>query len=328
MNLNTILNYNHSNSDISTLINSYYSIENYNFTNEDKINEEIINKFNYKSELPIINIIDDTFTNTNTNINKGIVICDLSMANDDTFYDNLYKLSTNYSNIEFNHYADKYIIKFNNQLTNTNISKSKEDFKNKLQSFFANRLDKLLLKQSILNFPNILPEQFNAKIEEDLSYISKDILRSDEDIKNYIENIKMDLSTDNYKVSFVFADNTNNINTKIYNNILEKLNKLNNYTNDIYDKINSANNDSKNQEFLINDLFNLSKLKTLYTNNKTISEIRMNDVMDRQYEIYSDKSISVDNFYNNIFKFLNELVKRKIIKVIKIYNKKKLDKNL
>ena len=47
----------------------------------------------------------------------------------------------------------------------------------------------------------------------------------------------------------------------------------------------------------------------------------MNDVLDTHINInYLDKEITNDIFYNNVFKFLNELIKRKIIKIIKLNN--------
>jgi hypothetical protein len=320
MNLKTILNSNHPHTDINQLIDSYYSIENYTFTNENILNDKIIERFNPRSDLQMINILYDD----HTGMDDGIGVFDLSMANDDKLYDNLYKLTENYSMIEFNHLADRYIVRFSNKTTDTDTdidTISKEDLSNRLQSLFGNRLTKLLLKQSILNLPIIISnEQFNSKLKEDLSFMSKDILLSNIDITNYIKNLDLDLKSSNYKVSYVFTNQIDNIDRDQYTTILDKFDRLNKYTDNIYDQMTNTNN-IDNQ---INNLFRIDTLDTLYMKNNMISEIKMNDVMDRQYEISSDKYISINDFYNNIFKFLNELVKRKIIKVIKLYNKKYL----
>lgn len=50
-------------------------------------------------------------------------------------------------------------------------------------------------------------------------------------------------------------------------------------------------------------------------------QIEMDDVLDTHFDInYLDKHITINNYYNNIFKFLNELIKRKIVKIIKLNN--------
>jgi hypothetical protein len=48
----------------------------------------------------------------------------------------------------------------------------------------------------------------------------------------------------------------------------------------------------------------------------------MNDVLDDKFNIVPRKkeSSTFENFYSNVVYFLNELIKRKIIKTVKLYN--------
>ena len=325
MNLNTILNNKHTNintninTDISELIESYYSLDNYNFINEDIINEKILNNFNPKSELLMTDILDNDYQINN----EGIGLLDLSLTNNESIYDKLYNLCTNYSNIEFNKLNDKFIIKYNNKQPNANII-DRIDFNKSFQSLFVSRLEDLSLKQSIINIPNIISnEKFNTKIAEDLSYTHNDILRSDIDIENYINNLKIDLDSDNYKVKYIFEDNIEYIDKKLYNLLLEKLKEYNKNIDDIIVRLNKVSklniNNSVNTNN-ISDMFDINLLEKLYNNN-SFTQINMDDVLDKKYSYDNNKNISKEIFYNNIFKFLNELIKRKTVKIIKIYNK-------
>ena len=98
--------------------------------------------------------------------------------------------------------------------------------------------------------------------------------------------------------------------------------QINNIQN-IQNNLNKFNKFDGFDELDINNLFDINLLDKLYQNNQNINSIEMNDVLDKNFKI-NKLSISnqIDNntFFNNIFKFLNELIKRKFIKIIKLNN--------
>ena len=335
---NTIVN----NTDINILVESYYSIENYNFTNDDILKEHIFDNFNtIDKDLIILNKED--FINSYMNYpeqiitsDNGLILFDLSMAIDEQLYTCLNTITTNYKNINLHKFDDNYIIEFDTREIKQIDSKL---FQNNLKSYFTNDLNNLLLNQRVNNIPTLIQnEQFYNKIKEDLTFLNAKSysnlnIVSNERLEQYINNISINLNSSDYKVIYVFEDEIKQIDKELYDKILDKLKEFNTYIDDIVIQINNINKlnsnniitltkPSSNKQINVQSLFNQTSLNDIYLNNNYNLILKMDDVLDQNIniDIKSNTHISEDKFYNNIFKFLNELIKRKILKVIKINN--------
>ncbi len=173
--------------------------------------------------------------------------------------------------------------------------------------------------------------------------------KSPADIISYEKSLVIDLNSDNYKVAYVFNNEIFEIDQSLVQNILNKLHEYNIYLNNIISdldlsgiKLSIVN--SPDVETLVpnptdidliievNDLFDIDKLslleKTMKTNNL---KILMDDVFDNNIGVKqsaeTDQTTNTDqttktnpNFVLNIIVFLNELIKRKMIKTIKLFN--------
>jgi len=349
MNLNKLLNYqSNNNENLSLALGSYYSIDNYNFVNDDQIREYIYDRFN-QSDRELFILDKEFILNNQEQIlasNNGIILFDLSMTNDEQLYTNIHMLSTNYKNINLHLIEDNYIIEYDTKEPNQLIDKNQLEMN--LKNLFSDDLQKLLLKQRINNIPNIIQnDRFTEKIAEDLSFSninSYQNILSENSIKKYKQDLKLNLNSSDYRVIYMFEDEIKNIDKALYDKILEKLKEFNTYIDDIVIQLNSLNNpdkiiklDKNNQDKTISDkqislknLFERNKLNTLYTNNKSNIQIEMSDVLDQTFSINSidNKLMSEDNFYNNMIRFLNELIKRKINKIIKLNNYLQLINNI
>lgn len=341
MDIYNLISKNHNNKlDLDNLLERYYSIDNYTFTNDNMLDEHIIDNFKHINNDIIIDKFQSNtnlnlnLNNYNSNISNGVILFDLSMSNDEQLYSNINNIMNNYSNINLHKFSDNYVMEFSNKKdTLTNLS-----YTNDLKNIFANDLNNLLLCQRIQNIPyRISNEDFNSKIKEDLQYL--DILNkssytsiiSENDLDLYKKSIDINLKSNEYKVSYIFDKTYNKL--TIGNEHFEKLKEFNTYIDDISMQINNIqniqNNLNKFDKFdgfdglYIDNLFDINLLDKLYQNNQNINSIEMNDVLDKNFKI-NKLSISnqIDNntFFNNIFKFLNELIKRKFIKIIKLNN--------
>jgi len=335
MNLNEIINNKIiNNNNLQSILETYYSVDNYNFINDELIKEHIIDKFN-KLDTELF-ILDKDFILNNTSqilsSSSGILLFDLSMTNDNQLYTNIHLLSKNYKNINLHLIEDNYILEYD---TKENIdSIDKDILQTNLKTIFSNDLQKLLLKQRINNIPYIIKnDRFSEKILEDLSFsnqYSYQNIFSNDSIANYKNNLKLNLNSDNYKVVYVFNDDIQTIDKTLYDKILEKLKEFNTYIDDIVIQTNKCYSDSNIQldnitsdkQIDLKKLFEQNELNNFYIENKSNLKIEMSDVLNQTFSIVNidDKIITIDKFYDNIVKFLNELVKRKINKIIKINN--------
>ncbi len=147
------------------------------------------------------------------------------------------------------------------------------------------------------------------------------------DLNNYDDNLAFNLEVELNETPSTHAEFVQFPKTKVFGN-LHNIN-MDEFTN-LMSKIN------------INDIFDIDKLSDLYQEikKKTNSNIilNMNDVLDKFIEITTKQSndhssvraeINSDpnrelgdsnNFIYNILKFANELIKRKMIKTIKLFN--------
>ena len=321
MKLTEILNNNIINNDsIQSLINEYYSLDNFTFDTEITIDNDF-NKELLVSDKELV-ILDKEYLLNNflvnpeqyLSYNNGVILFDLSMGNDNDLYKSIELLANNYSNINLHKFNDNYLLEFD-----TKENKQINNLKNNLKNLFISDLNNLIIQQQINNIPNVINnEQFNVKIKEDLYYL--DIINKTygSNLDEYKNNLTTNLNSDEYKVLYVFEDNVQSTNKEQYSYTLNKLKEYNNYIDEISIKINKQNS---NKQIELNNLFNLTELNNLHLNNKSYMIFEMNDVLDTHINInYLDKEITNDIFYNNVFKFLNELIKRKIIKIIKLNN--------
>lgn len=325
MNINKILNHqSNTNDDLESLLDSYYSINNYNFSNEDHLQEYIYDKFNpLNRDLYILDkeyIINDI--NQILNSDSGILLFDLSMTNDDILYKNLYLLTTNFKNINLHLIEDNYIIEYDTKENNI-IDKIKSD--NSFRNLFTTDLNRLIVKQQINNIPHLIHnDRFISKLNEDLTFSNLKSFQntpSVEIMNKYKKDLNLNLSSTDYKVNYVFTVEAQHIENILYNNILNELDRFNTYIDNIVDRIYKIDNNISKQ-IRIKDLFNCNYLNDLYTKDQTIDQLIMSDVLDKTLNIKSinNKLLTIDQFYNNMLRFLNELVKKKIIKVIKLNN--------
>ena len=175
--------------------------------------------------------------------------------------------------------------------------------------------------------------------------------KSHTEYANYEQILKEDLSSDNYKVKYSINTTSNKqVSTNSFRKALNRLSSYNEYINNISDEINQnmksnlgsdqiSNTTSKSNTDLIktikvDDLFNLNKINDIYnliksSNKYNNSEIylEMNDVRSKhigislnQKQNQFDPNPSSEQFKNNIIMFLNELIKKKMVKIIREYN--------
>ena len=111
--------------------------------------------------------------------------------------------------------------------------------------------------------------------------------------------------------------------------VFNELKKYNGYIDNIV--LTMGTNIKNHSEYKIIDLFDRNGLDKYYnTIEKNGIIIKMNDVLDTYFNILDDdktKNITYNNFVNGIIIFLNELIKRKIIKTIRLHNSMMLEKN-
>jgi hypothetical protein len=289
--------------DLNHLIDKYYNIESYNFNNN--INkDDIFCKFNLD--------YDDYINYNSNNIlnnNQGIISFNLSMVIDEKLQSNINLILNNYKDISLNKYYDNYIIYFNNKESNYNSF-------NNLNHQFYNDIKDLLLYDKIKNIKNIINnERFDYKIKDDINFL--DNYYNNQINKSYNRSIILDIEKNNYTVNYVF---TNDI--KVINSNLKKYQDYNNYLNDIIDEIYGNKLDSDN--LLVESIFDPQNLYNKL-NNKYNLILTMEDVFNKDMIINCDKKNeypNYDKFLSNIIVFINELTKRKIQKIIKLFNYK------
>jgi len=330
MNINKILDQqSNTNDDLELLLNSYYSIDNYNFSNEDHLREYIYDKFNpLNRDLYILDkeyIINDM--NQILNSDSGILLFDLSMTNDDTLYKNLYLLTTNFKNINLHLIEDNYIIEYdtneNNTKENNLIDKIK--LENGFKNLFTTDINRLIVKQQINNIPHLIHnDRFISKLSEDLTFSNLKSFQNTPNIEimnKYKKDLNLNLSSTDYKVNYIFTVEAQHIENILYDNILNELDKFNTYIDDIVDRMYKIDHTMTNQ-VRVKDLFKRNYLNDLYAKDQSIDQLIMTDVLDKKLDIISvnNRSLTIEEFYNNMLRFLNELVKKKIIKVIKLNN--------
>lgn len=337
--------------DLDSLISEYYNIDSFIFdnNNETYINN-FIDKFNIEHDdlvifdkLKLNNYLENP--NQFLNYNKGIILFNLSLSSDQELIDNINYLLVNYDNLVLNKFYDNYILYFSDQNKNhidKNENKTKLFNKN-LENIFIEDIQELLLWQKIQNIPHIIKNNdFYNKLQDDLKYniIKKNPLTNN-DLKTYEDSLNYDLNSANYQVMYNFS----NIDIKDkmieQNNIPQILNKFsdfNSYFNDILndDKISSHNKISKLDKtdnlihsITLNELFNVNNINNLYyllQQKKNLDNniiFKMSDISDNKIDIYNEKSnhsTDSEQFNSHIIYFINELMKAKIKKTIKLYN--------
>ena len=318
MKLEDILNNTITNHNLESLIDDYYSLDNYSFNNELEI-DNLIDKFDiYNKEFSILDkeyLLNNFLENTENYLkhDNGLILFDLSMSNDNNLYKSIELLSNNYKNVNIHRLNDNYILDFDTKQIN-NYANIENSFKN----LFTIDLDNLSIQRQIKNIPlHINNEQFYLKIKDDLNYLTLIQNQQYTNITNYKNNLLLHLNSEDYKVSYVFNDDVQYINKELYNNLFNQLRDYNNYIDDITIKLNKTTKNNSN----IDDFFNIDKLNELYNKNPNYLNLKMNDVLDYNINIHKlDTIIDNDKYFNNVFKFLNELIKKKIIKVIKLNN--------
>jgi len=157
-------------------------------------------------------------------------------------------------------------------------------------------------------------------------------IKNKEKENNNYENILVN-SIKHNSIEYIFINkNTDYILNKQLH-ILNQLQKYNNYIDDIiklnnFDSIKINNTTLKIElEIIIDDLFNLHKIKNIYLYIKKYINKNIKFIMNNQFDIHiyickttDDILISEKSFFYNIVLFLNELIKIKIRKIIYLYN--------
>lgn len=289
--------------DFNHLIDQYYNIDTYNFnTNLNK--DDIFYKFN-------LNLEDYINYNSNNILDhdQGLITFNLSMITNEKLQSNINLILTNYKDITLNKYYDNYLIYFKNR-ENNDLSF------NDLNNIFYNDLKDILLYNKIKNIPSIIKNEiFSRKIREDIDFL--DNYYNNLIDKYYSKSIILNIENNNYNVNYKFDHNIN----IIYSN-LEKYKEYNKYIDGIIDEL--CGNTLSESQYLVENIFNP---KDLYNklNNKYNIIFNMSDVLDKDFTINYDNKNEYPNydiFLSNIIVFINELTKRKIQKIIKLYNYK------
>lgn len=344
INLNKLCSQNNKiNISLNDLITSYYNINMYNFDVEiEKYKSYMAKRFNImQGDLILLDkykLINQFLNNEDKYLeyNKGIILFDASMLNDGSIISNIDFLFSNFEEVTLNKMYDNYLIYFYNKLTPPkNTSKQTiMSLNNNILEIITNDLIELELLQKIKNIPNIIKnEKLTNKISNDLSYITNikdeiytNFYKNNEVVNNnklssYESDLFVECKIRNTLIKYCLTNKVNKINN--IQEILSKLYEYNKYISDISSKI--INNDEQKNMFELNDLFDHHKLEQMYSNIENNKEIifEMNNMFDTTFKIsYNEinEHISYESFINNVVFFLNELVKRKIIKLIKTYN--------
>ena len=340
--------YSNSNIDkFTSLVDEYYMIDNYNFTytNNDIFKNYVIDKHNVDIVIDNFNLMDFKIDKILKN-NSGIILFDLSMIND-KFKNMLNGIMDNYESIHLNKLYDNYLLHFKNLKKNN--SNNFDRFYNNLINEFTSDIEDILLHQKIRNLPNIINnEKFTKKIDNDINYMDdikqniytsfyseeKINFRDFKDIVNYEKELIFDLNN-NYSINYNITNNNYKyINSENYVKALNKLKNINDYIDSIYtnldDNKQNINRDFKGKfinEISVNDIFNLHKLNNLF-NSLSYDDViyNMNDICDKKIKLYTEtekkENKNVDNnlFINQNINFLNEFIKRKTKKIIRLYN--------
>lgn len=340
--------YSNSNIDKFTLlVDEYYMIDNYNFTytNNDIFKNYVIDKHNVDIVIDNFNLMDFKIDKILKN-NSGIILFDLSMIND-KFKNMLNVIMDNYESIHLNKLYDNYLLHFKNLKKNN--SDNFDRFYNNLINEFINDIEDILLHQKIRNLPNIINnEKFTKKIDNDINYIDdikqniytsfyseeKINFRNFKDIVNYEKELIFDLNN-NYSINYNITNNNYKyINSENYVKALNKLKNINDYIDSIYtnldDNKQNINRDFKGKfinEIPVNDIFNIHKLNNLF-NSLSYDDViyNMNDICEKKIKLYTEtekkdnKNVDNNLFINQNINFLNEFIKRKTKKIIRLYN--------
>jgi len=318
-------NLNNINSNLKSLISQLYSIESYNFNyiNINNFIDQFIHNNNLSdNDLLLLNqnkLINQQLLDK---YNQGLILFNLSCINDDNLIQSIYNILINYQDVKLNKLYDNYLIFFQDKVNEFNQIDFQK-LKNIISNIFKEDLNKLLLDQKIKLIPN---DKLKKKLKFDLEYsnLIKNIQYHryyfnenliNKDLINYEKSLYLDIFSDNYRINYIFD------NYKIYQYINEET------LNDILNKLKNINfsffSNQSDNKFNLDDLFDINKLKSIYqTYNQNQIEFIMNDVLDDKFNIVSRKkeSLTFENFYSNVIYFLNELIKRKIIKTVKLYN--------
>lgn len=313
-------------------IMTLYNIKIYRFIDDiETFKYDIIEKFNiHDNDLKILN--KTNFINNYMNkpekylyFDKGIILFDIGMIIDTKFLSNINFILCNYDEVILNRIHDNYIIYFNKKLDR----QDNKHYDDKLLLVFENDIKHLLLTGKIKNIPFIIPNKhLIKKIKKDLDYLEKinnhNYFKSS-DMKEYKRGLINDISSSYYQVEYHFEKYNHITNS---DKVISKLNKYNSYIDNII--LETKMNKTNNGEYKVFDLFNRNEINKLYHKIKEDGIIiKMNDVLDDNFKILDDektKNISFNNFMNGIIIFMNELIKRKIIKTIRLYNHKMLEK--
>ena len=288
--------------DFNHLIDQYYKIDSYDF-NTYLNKDDIFYKFylNYEDYINYNcnNILD---------YNQGLISFNFSMITDEKLQFNINSILNNYKDIKINKYYDNYLINFK--------IKEKNNSKNNLNEIFYNDIKNLLLYNKIKHIPILINnDRFYNKIKEDLNFL--DNYYNNIIDKSYNKSIVLDIESNNYKVEYIF-----NHNLEIIKSDLNKFKEYNNYINNIIDEL--CGNTLSESKYLIDYLFDPNDLYNKLNNEYNII-FNMDDVFDKDFTINYDNENNFpnyDTFFSNIIILINELTKRKIQKIIKLYNYK------
>lgn len=323
--------------NLQELIDNVYSIESYNFCGVNDVNiliDKFIDKFNISDNDLILSNHTKLLKYCSNfekylNYNNGLISFDGSMI-DEQLIESIIFLHANYESVNICKIYDNYFLCFKSKLLSKKENIKVDTF-NRLVTMFNHDLENVLTHNKIKNlFVSYDNENFKKKLSQDLNYINKineNYFSNDsqDDTFIYEKQLLNDLSSQNYKVEYHFDVDINIIDKSQYENILSKFKNYNDKLDDIYNSISNYKTvDSAN----INSLFDTSKLNKLY---KKGNIIKMNDVFDSSFEIINDgelDGLSFDKFVGNVMLFLNELTKRKTIKLVRTYNLKTNEINI
>jgi hypothetical protein len=318
-----------------------------NLTNSEKVQTKYDLRFKFK--LSDNDLILNKFSNLSeinlTNNHTGLFEFDYGMCFELLNSDFLFDVFKNYSNVRLNKTNNGYLLYWSEKTQEP--KKINKIFLLNLINIFCIDIDIMNLINQIQQIPNIIKNiHMKKKIKKDLSYITNknnqyfDIFYGQ--IKNYYldtyeQNLYKELKYSSYGICFKSHDinidiDINNNQEKLFtktniSNTLKNLFQQNSYIDNIYFKLNNPieksineinhpNIDQTNYTIKLKDLFK----KQFLENNKHYT-IMANNIFDHNMkiifnEIEQNKNILV----NSLIFFLNELIKKKIIYVIKLFN--------
>jgi hypothetical protein len=235
------------------------------------------------------------------------------------------------------------IMNIPNKINSKQMTKKLEDdfnyIKNIKQYTYENFYSGINSKpdKDILSYENSIYQDLNSEnyavnyVLDDSKNIDKSnihlILNKLNEYNNYVDNIMNDLKR--------IYPKTTNLNNKAHQiTDLRKIYNINFSHISVTESDSNSNNQSESEILKIidpNELFNNSKIYNLYmylrskSNNSNINYIfNMSDVFDNKIEISqktnATKILSSDDFIDSTVLFLNELIKRKMKKLLKTYN--------